>query len=181
LYGIRLRSGGRHYSVTGKMIQKYTEILNIHQQQRKGSCFQMAPELALKFAGILPRNKYPFQDNHDWDWKGYEPYADHLIVGRHELVIQQELFKSPYSDMAERLNDALAKNCFPVVSLQSPGSDIWHGYVVIKELTNDNFVVVTKGGSLEELSCVSIQDELKNRTLGSQNVDCLFWKIIATT
>ncbi len=157
------------------MDQKYRDILDTHQQLRNYSCFQMAPELALKFAGIIDLYDSPFQEISCWDGKGFEPYASPHNVGKYCITFASQTFQSPYCGLSQKLENELKKGFFPVVSLQ-PAPGVWHGYVVLEKISGNDFVVVTKKGSLEGLPCTSEEDKLSNRTANGLKVDCLFWQ-----
>ncbi len=154
------------------------EILDAHQQLRRNTCFQMAPELALKLVGILESNLYPFQDRVDWDGKGYEPFAVPHIVGAHSVQFEQQQYLYPYDGMKERLRKEISAGTFPILSLVAQGQTAWHGYVGVAPLGESDILLLSKGGSLES-QCISIHASLDSCTWNQLKVDCLFWR--ATT
>ena len=81
----------------------HREILDAHLQLREFSCFQMAPELALKLAGLLGRNDYPFQNEKAWDGKGCEPYHQVRRVGEYQVTFTIETYQHPYDGTVEKL------------------------------------------------------------------------------
>ncbi len=157
------------------MNQHQRDILDAHLQHRRYSCFQMAPELALKLGSILHVDESPFQCHHCWDRKGFEPYSVHHVVGGYKVIFHTDTFYYPYSGMAQVLREELHKGHFPVVSLQPKGSSNWHGYVILEESGADDFIVVTKKGCVEDPPCESDEDRLNVRISNQQKVDCLFW------
>ena len=142
------------------MTPHYKKILDTHQQHRTNSCFQMSPELALKFAKVLGVHNNPFQDHHCWDGKGCEPYATPHIVGTYFVKFETKSFEHPYLGLTERLEREISKGRFPVVSLLPPQSDLWHGYIVLAKISGNDFEVVTKKGCLLDGECKSEVDTL---------------------
>ena len=155
--------------------EQFEQIIDTHQQLRKNTCFQMAPELALKLAGILDIQEYPFQNNVEWDGKGYEPYQSSCIVQKHLLQFDTKKYLYPYQELFPRLQEELDKGNFPILSLLIPNAEAWHGFVLLDRVSEYDYVVVTKMGSLEFPPCQSREDTLQSLLLNKLKVDCLFW------
>ena len=154
----------------------YKQILDHHQQLRLNSCFQMAPELALKLAGILDIQSYPFQDRLYWDKRGYEPYSVSHIVEKHLFQFETITYQYPYDGMFQRFQEELDKGCFPIVSLAPVNPRRWHGYVIHKPTSGNDFVILTKIGSHQHQPCLSQENTLNKNITNKLKVDCLFWK-----
>lgn len=155
----------------------YGKILDGHVQQRDFSCFQMAPELALKLAGLVPPDEYPFQSHAAWDRKGFEPYRTPLDVNGHRIEFEEITYNSPYIGMNEKLNAELALGRFPVVSLRAGVGQPWHGFVVYGRNVNGELLVMTKVGSEESGGCQSASARLSDLLTTKEKVDCLFCRL----
>lgn len=156
-------------------MERHLDILNQHVQLRQNSCFQMAPELALKISGIIHPIEYPFQF-HPWDEKGFEPYKQSHTVGEYLIEFEEKRYEYPYSGMRERLQEEIDKGNFPVVSLRPEPHKSWHGYVAFEQDENNDFVILTKRGSSDLGKCESRCEKLDSKLSSKEKVDCLFWK-----
>lgn len=155
----------------------HAKILDGHVQQRDFSCFQMAPELALKLAGLLSPDAYPFQQHADWDRKGFEPYRASLDVDGQRIEFEEITYNSPYVGMNEKLSAELALGRFPVVSLHADVGQPWHGFVVYGRNANGDLLVMTKVGSEESGGSRSASARLNDLLTMKEKVDCLFCRL----
>lgn len=151
------------------------EILDLHQQLRSHTCFQMAPELALKLAGILEPQDYPFQGRVEWDGKGYSVYTEIYTFGQFDVEFEEIQYLYPYDGLIERLRQEISAGAFPILSLMEQGQSSWHGYVGVEVLGDSDVRLLTKAGSLES-QCRSHTSLLSNCTWNQLKVDCLFWR-----
>lgn len=154
----------------------FQKIADSHQQLRSHSCFQMAPELALKFAGIFVEGDYPYQNQLNWDRRGFEPYVTPFQNTQWTVDWIENRFEYPYAKMAFLLQAELKEKRYPIVSLLPNGRTAWHGYVVIEPIGSDDFLLVTKKGSLQTPPCVTWEDSLCSMLQNRQSIGYLTWK-----
>jgi len=151
-------------------------VLDHHKQLRHNTCFQMAPELALKLVGILDIQEYPFQNNIEWDGKGYEPYHTSHIVQKHKIQFETKTYQYPYAELFPRLQEELGKGTFPILSLLAPNAQAWYGFVLLDRVAEHDYEVVTKMNHQLSPPCLSLTGTLQNYLVHKLKVDCLFWK-----
>jgi hypothetical protein len=148
--------------------------LNQHRQYREFSCFQSAPEMWLKLNNVISWTDYPEQSISQNDGRGYEPYPDNGTKPYNGVSVhfRKETFHPPYDKLFAALSAELSEGRYVVVSLHSPGNNLWHGYIVTHKEADD-FIVFTKSGP----NGATEQDHLKDRLSTNEKVDCLFMRI----
>ena len=154
---------------------EFQKIADTHQQLRSHTCFQMGPELALKFAGILSDQDYPYQHQTKWDERGYEPYA--MPFENDQWIVQwaESGFDCPYAGMAALFQNELNEKRYPIVSLLPDGQSDFHSYVVVAPIGSDDFLLVSKRGSLQAPPCTTEIDLLRSRIQNRLRVGYLIW------
>jgi hypothetical protein len=154
----------------------FQKIADAHQQLRDGSCFQMGPELALKFARIIDMADYPYQNQPQWDGRGFEPYSPPFQNAQWTVVWTVGRFDYPYAGMVALFQAELKDQRYPIVSLLPPNHGSWHAYIVVAPIGSDDLLLATKRGSLQSPPCITEVDTLLGRTQNKLKVDYMIWR-----